>query len=148
LLACYPDFHRLGFIMTKRLYYDNSEIRVFDSVVEEVMPGSPEQPRPAVVLRETAFYPTSGGQVNDTGWLTLEGAERLRVTEVADAEDGRVLHYLQAPAKLPAVGIRVGGSIDPEHAATLRTACALGGVYRAFSNTYGFVSYGRRLLLD
>jgi alanyl-tRNA synthetase len=113
-LLRHPDFHQLAFVMTKRLYYDNSKIHEFDSVVEDVMPGSPEQPRPAVVLRETAFYPTSGGQVHDTGWLTLEGAERLRVTEVADAEDGRVLHYLQAPAKLPAVGIRVGGSIDPE----------------------------------
>jgi alanyl-tRNA synthetase len=100
--------------MTKRLYYDNSETHEFDSVIETVIPPSSEQPRPAVVLRETAFYPTSGGQVHDTGWLTLEGAERLRVTEVADAEDGRVLHYVQAPAKLPAVGIRVGGSIDPE----------------------------------
>jgi alanyl-tRNA synthetase len=104
-----PDF-----FMTKRLYYDNSEMHEFDSVVEAVAPASPEQARPAVILRETAFYPTSGGQVHDTGWLTLEGAERLRVTEVADAEDGRVLHYLQAPATLPAEGIRVRGSVDPE----------------------------------
>ncbi|HEY6302369.1 MAG TPA: alanyl-tRNA editing protein [Terriglobales bacterium] len=100
--------------MTKRLYYDSSEIHEFDSVVEEIVPPSPEQPRSAVILSETAFYPTSGGQVHDTGWLTFEGAERLRVAEVADAEDGRVLHYLQAPATLPAVGIRVRGSIDPE----------------------------------
>jgi alanyl-tRNA synthetase len=100
--------------MTKRLYYDSSELHEFDSVVEEVAPPLPEQPRPAVILSETAFYPTSGGQVHDTGWLTLEGAERLRVAEVADAEDGRVLHYLQTPATLPAVGIRVRGSIDPE----------------------------------
>jgi alanyl-tRNA synthetase len=100
--------------MTKRLYYDSSEIHEFDSVVEAVIPPSPEQSRPAVMLRETAFYPTSGGQVHDTGWLTLEGAERLRVAEVADAQDGRVLHYLEAPAKLPAVGTRVSGRIDPE----------------------------------
>ncbi len=100
--------------MTRRLYYDSSEIHEFDSVVEEVAPPSAEQSRPAVILRETAFYPTSGGQVHDTGWLTLEGAERLRVAEVADAEDGRILHYLEAPAKLPVAGARVRGSIDPE----------------------------------
>jgi alanyl-tRNA synthetase len=100
--------------MTKRLYYDSAEMHEFDSVVEEVAPLSPEQPRPAVILRETAFYPTSGGQVHDTGCLTLEGAERLRVTEVADAEDGRILHYLEAPPKLPVAGVRVHGSIDPE----------------------------------
>jgi alanyl-tRNA synthetase len=100
--------------MTKRLYYDSSEVHEFDSVVEGVAPASPEQSRPAIILRETAFYPTSGGQVHDTGWLTLEGAERLRVTEVADAEDGRILHYVEAPPKLPVAGVRVRGSIDPE----------------------------------
>jgi alanyl-tRNA synthetase len=100
--------------MTKRLYYDSSEIHEFDSVVEDVAHPSPDQSRPAVILRETAFYPTSGGQVHDTGWLTLEGAARLRVAEVADAEDGKVLHYLQAPATLPAVGVRVRGSIDSD----------------------------------
>src|SRR6202051_2440171 len=106
--------HRDFFVMTKRLYYDSSEVHEFDSVVEEVAPPSTEQSRPAVILRETAFYPTSGGQVHDTGWLTLEGAERLRVTEVADAEDGRILHYLEAPPKLPVAGVRVRGSIDLE----------------------------------
>jgi alanyl-tRNA synthetase len=100
--------------MTTRLYYDNAEMHEFDSVVEDVAHPSAGEPRPAVILRETAFYPTSGGQVHDTGWLTLEGAARLRVAEVADAEDGRVLHYLQAPATLPAVGVRLRGSIDPE----------------------------------
>ncbi len=77
-------------------------------------PLSPEQSRPAVILRETAFYPTSGGQVHDTGWLTVEGAERLRVAEVADAEDGRIVHYLEATAKLPPVGAAAHGSVDPE----------------------------------
>jgi alanyl-tRNA synthetase len=104
--------------MTKRLYYDSSEIYEFDSVIEDVAPASPEQSRPAVVLRETAFYPTSGGQVHDTGWLTLgEGGrpeDRLRVTEVADTEDGRIVHYLEAPLKLPLAGAAVHGSIDPE----------------------------------
>ena len=61
------------FIMTKRLYYDSSDIHEFDSVVEDVVPASSERPRPAIILRETAFYPTSGGQVHDTGWLTLVG---------------------------------------------------------------------------
>ena len=100
--------------MTKRLYYDSSEIHEFDSVVEAVTPASTEQPRPAVILRETAFYPTSGGQVHDTGWLTLDGAERLRVTGVAEAEDGRVVHYLEAPPRLPVAGAAVHGSVDAE----------------------------------
>jgi len=104
--------------MTRRLYYDSSEIHEFDSIVEDVTPPSPEHPRPAVILRETAFYPTSGGQVHDTGWLTLAGnneaATRLRVAEVAEAEDGSIVHYLEAPPKLPLAGEKIHGSVDPE----------------------------------
>src|ERR1017187_9780141 len=99
--------------MTKRLYYDSSETHEFDSVVEDVAPLSPEQARPSVILRESAFYPTSGGQVHDTGWLTLDG-DRLRVSEVGDREDGKVLHYLEAPTRPPIAGATVRGSIDPE----------------------------------
>ncbi len=100
--------------MTKRLYYDTSDLHQFDTAVEAVISGSSEEPRPAVVLRETAFYPTSGGQIHDTGWLTLEGAGRLRVTEVADAADGRILHYVEAEPKLPVVGAPVRGEIDSD----------------------------------
>jgi Ser-tRNA(Ala) deacylase AlaX len=133
-------------VMTKRLYYDSSEIHEFDSVVEEVAPLSPES-RPAVILRETAFYPTSGGQVHDTGWLTL-GGERLRVAEVADTEDGRIVHYLDAPVGLPLAGAAVHGSIDAArrqrpHAATFRTACSLGSFYRALPDADRFVPHGR-----
>ena len=104
--------------MTKRLYYDSAEVHEFDSVVEDVAPVSSAQSRPAVILRETAFYPTSGGQVHDTGWLTLGGGDRaedrLRVAEVTDAEDGRIVHYLEAPVRLPLAGAAVHGSIDRE----------------------------------
>jgi alanyl-tRNA synthetase len=102
--------------MTKRLYYENSHAHEFDSVVEHVSSASPES-RPGVILRETAFYPTSGGQVHDTGYLAIQGAngpERLKVTGVADTEDGGVIHYLDASAHLPVAGTAVHGIIDVE----------------------------------
>jgi len=103
--------------MTKRLYYDQPHLLEFDSVVEEVTSAateaSPEIMRPALVLRESAFYPTSGGQVHDTGWILLNDS-RLRVTEVADREDGKVVHYVEAPFQAPATGAAVHGRIDPE----------------------------------
>jgi alanyl-tRNA synthetase len=99
--------------MTNRLYYPTSDLHEFDSVVQETVPASSEQSRPGVILRETAFYPTSGGQVHDTGWLTTDANDRVRVAEVAEAEDGRIVHYLEAPAKL-APGAAVHGNIDPE----------------------------------
>ncbi len=98
--------------MTKRLYYDQPALLEFDSVVEEVSPPTGEQPRHSVTLRESAFYPTSGGQVHDTGWLTVDGQDRVRVAEVVDAEDGRVVHYLEAPVRQPVSGAAVHGSID------------------------------------
>jgi alanyl-tRNA synthetase len=100
--------------MTKRLYYDRSDLQEFDSVVEEVAADSSGQSRPAIVLRETAFYPTSGGQVHDTGWLTFDDSQRVRVSEVADTEDGRIVHYLESPVKLPVAGAAVRGNIDLE----------------------------------
>ena len=104
-------------IMTKRLYYDSAGVAGV-RLGGGIAPGRSAGSRPAVILRETAFYPTSGGQVHDTGWLTLGGGDRaedrLRVAEVADAEDGRIVHYLEAPAKLPLAGAAVHGSIDRE----------------------------------
>jgi alanyl-tRNA synthetase len=89
-----------------RLYYTDSFLAEFDAQVVDLVTAA----RPAVVLDRTAFYPTSGGQVFDTGWLEANGA-RLRVTEVAEQDD-RILHYLgAAPADL-AVGASVHGTID------------------------------------
>jgi alanyl-tRNA synthetase len=93
--------------MTDRLYYHDSFLYTFDAEVREVV----ETQRPAVILDRTAFYPTSGGQIHDTGWLS-SAAAKFRVTEVADTEDGRVVHYLEAPLKDVQPGTRVHGEID------------------------------------
>ena len=79
--------------MTDRLYYQNSFLYDFDAEVLDVV----DNPRPALILDRTAFYPTSGGQVFDTGWITSNADAKFRVTEVADTEDGKVVHYLEAP---------------------------------------------------
>jgi len=99
--------------MTERLYYHDSFLYDFDAEVRDVL----NSPRPALVLDRTAFYPTSGGQVFDTGWITSNSDAKFRVTEVADMEDGKVVHYLEAPlhdsqkeALKP--GTRVRGQID------------------------------------
>jgi len=97
--------------MTTRLYYNDSFLYDFDAEVLEAT----ESPRPALVLDRTAFYPTSGGQVFDTGWILAgdpNDPTKLRVTEVADAEDGKVVHYLEAPVKNVQPGTRVRGQID------------------------------------
>ncbi len=93
--------------MTDRLYYQDSFLYNFDAVVRAVV----ETPRPALILDRTAFYPTSGGQIHDTGWLA-SGDEKHHVTEVADTEDGQVIHYLEAPPTNVKTGARVYGEVD------------------------------------
>lgn len=78
--------------MTERLYYGDSFLREFDA---EVLSCEREGARWRVTLDRTAFYPTSGGQPHDTG--TLGGA---KVLEVAETEDGKIVHY--TAAELPA----------------------------------------------
>jgi alanyl-tRNA synthetase len=100
--------------MTKRLYYDHPELHEFDSVVEEVLPVSDAHFRRGVILRETAFYPTSGGQVHDTGWLMAGPSDRVEVMEVTERDDGKVVHYLEAPVDRLLAGATVHGHIDVE----------------------------------
>ena len=94
--------------MTQRLYYHDSFLYEFEAEVREIADG----PRPAVILDRTAFYPTSGGQVFDTGLISTDTNENLKVTEVADTEDGRIVHYLEAPLKEIKPGSKVRGQID------------------------------------
>ena len=96
--------------MTRRLYYDDSFLHSFDARVVAVEPA--ENGRTAVVLDQTAFYPTSGGQPFDTGVLQVNGAA-LRVNEVADREnDGAVIHYIEAAAGDLTPGTAVHGDVD------------------------------------
>ena len=80
--------------MTERLYYTDSFLHEFEARVVSVVN---EAGRTAIILDRSAFYPTSGGQVFDTGWLESQFRRRLprvRVKEVAeDEQTGEVLHY-------------------------------------------------------
>lgn len=101
--------------MTDRLYYQDSFLYEFEGEITEVVPAAAINARHGIYLDRTAFYPTSGGQVHDTGWIAPAGEiedNRLRVAEVAESEDGRVVHYIEAD-KAPERGTRIKGLIDP-----------------------------------
>lgn len=59
--------------MTDRLYYENSFL--FDFVAALVAIRRLPDGRTALVLDRTAFYPTSGGQTFDTGWVEVENLD-------------------------------------------------------------------------
>src|SRR5881394_1263805 len=88
---------------TERLYYRDSQLLEIDARVVDV--SESDDGAIAVTLDRTAFYPTGGGQPNDTG--TLGDA---RVVDCIDMEDAGVLHVIQGPT--PEVGEVVHGRID------------------------------------
>src|SRR3989442_6561366 len=72
--------------MTERLFQRASYLKTFDARVTAVRPEG-------VRLDRTAFFPTGGGVLGDTG--TLTGPSRLsRVVETMEDEGG-VLHKLE-----------------------------------------------------
>src|SRR5215813_13846690 len=77
--------------MTERLYYHDSFLYNFDA---RVLESAERNGRTAVVLDRTAFYPTSGGQVFDTGKFVLSDKRELPVTEVGEEEDGQIFHVV------------------------------------------------------
>ena len=95
--------------MTEHLYYHDSFLYEFDA---EVCGVAQVDSRPAIILNRTAFYPTSGGQVFDRGWI-MAGDNKLRVTEVSEREDGDILHFLESQTEVRP-GTPVHGLIDAE----------------------------------
>src|SRR5450759_2436757 len=78
--------------MTERLYYTDPTLLEFDA---QIVDFQPDGNRVRMVLDRSAFYPASGGQLHDTGWLGSATDEvRLQIVEVAEADDGTVLHLI------------------------------------------------------
>jgi len=73
--------------MTDRLYYSDSFLREFDA---RVFTCEPAGERYHVLLDRTAFYPTSGGQPNDTGRLG-----EAYVSDVFEREDHAIVHVTE-----------------------------------------------------
>src|SRR6266571_3275715 len=88
---------------TERLYYNDSRLLEFDARVIDL--AKRDDGTVAVTLYRTAFYPTGGGQPNDTGML----GEAL-VVDCIDEDDKGVLHVIRGPA--PQIGDTVHGKID------------------------------------
>jgi len=75
---------------TKLLYYQDSYLREFDARIMEFRPAGDAT---VLVLDQTAFYPTSGGQPNDLG--TIGG---IPLRDVQINESGEVAHIVVGEA--------------------------------------------------
>jgi len=87
----------------KRLYYNNSYLKKFDALVAAVYTDADKL---CVILDNTAFYPSSGGQPCDFG--VING---VFVSEVLEREDGEIVHIIPKDSPLKE-GLEVKCSID------------------------------------
>ncbi|WP_342432825.1 alanine--tRNA ligase-related protein [Neobacillus sp. FSL H8-0543] len=86
----------------EKLYYQNAYLKSFKSNV--VKQTDDEAGNTYVVLEETAFYPTGGGQPHDLG--TINNQEVVNVEEI----EGEIRHYIKEPLR-DVIG-KVDGEID------------------------------------
>ncbi|MEZ4731140.1 MAG: DHHA1 domain-containing protein [Caldilineaceae bacterium] len=93
-------------MMSKRLYYTDAYQTEFDAQMTAVTTVNGQ---PALVLDQSCFYPSSGGQPYDIG--TLNGKP---VVDVIAGEQGEVYHVLSEALPEAQVGQVVHGVIDWE----------------------------------
>lgn len=122
------------------LHLNDSFQRVFDATVTDVFDDG-------IVLDQTAFYPTGGGQPHDTGTLTGDG-RAWRVIGVAK-RGSDVVHTLEPADDLPAIGTKVHGEIDWERRYRLmRTHTALHVLCGVVFREFGALVTGGNMTLD
>ncbi len=95
--------------MTDRLYYEDSYLLDFNARVTACRKGRKDGCW-EIALDRSAFYPTSGGQPYDTGFL-FDGQRKVRVLDVEADRTGEVWHTTDA--EIPE-GTAVRGLIDAD----------------------------------
>lgn len=90
--------------MDKALYMDNSYLKEFEATVESIKDDK------FVVLDNTAFYPTGGGQPHDTGAMSCN-REEYPVVYVGKFS-GQISHEVSKPGLK--AGDKITGKIDWE----------------------------------
>lgn len=84
------------------LYYDDYLNLDFESSVLAIVGDN-------IILEKTAFYPTSGGQLHDIGYL--EGPSKVEVKDTFK-QDGIILHKVEGDLSGWKVGDVIKGSVD------------------------------------
>ncbi len=89
----------------KAVYLEDSYIRAFDATVESASSGH-------ITLDQTAFYPLSGGQPSDLGYLERKG-DVFKVIRIEPSEsDGQIIHVVDREGLEP--GDHIRGELDWE----------------------------------
>src|SRR3989338_4847490 len=91
--------------MTTRLYHTNSYLTEFTATITEV--NKDESGKAVfIILDQTAFYPTGGGQPHDTGTLTrINDNKTFNVIFIGNGS-GQISHQIESE------GLQIGDTIQ------------------------------------
>jgi alanyl-tRNA synthetase len=81
--------------MTKKLYLEDPYLL---SCSSEVIGQTQVNGKPGIILNQTVFYPTSGGQPHDSGTIN-----DVAVVDVFEDENKQIVHLLEKPISAPEV---------------------------------------------
>ncbi|WP_135075924.1 alanyl-tRNA editing protein [Terasakiella sp. SH-1] len=94
--------------MTKELFRDDSYLKSCEAEVIATQEG-------AIILDQTVFYPTGGGQPGDSGTFELADGSTITIANtIKDRETGAHLHLVEEGTPLPEVGTKLKAIIDWE----------------------------------
>ncbi|MEP3845116.1 MAG: alanyl-tRNA editing protein [Paracoccaceae bacterium] len=131
--------------MTQPLFHADAYMRSCDAVVSE------HTDEGGLILDQTIFYPTGGGQPGDSGVITFNG-QQLGIASAIKGQGDQIILVPAEPRSLPAVGQRVRQELDWVRRYNLmrvHTALHLLSVALPFGVTGGSISADRgRLDLD
>ena len=99
---------------TENLYYKDSHKLDFEAKALTTYANVLQKNKlNLVILDKSAFYPTSGGQMHDTGSLEIEGAGKFAVIDVIKV--GKVVMHIidgEIPDEMDIAGAAVKGQVD------------------------------------
>ncbi|MEY8883128.1 alanyl-tRNA editing protein [Donghicola sp. XS_ASV15] len=93
--------------MTDPLFRDDAYLRSADANVTRLTDEG------GIVLDQTVFYPTGGGQPGDSGILTWDGGQ-IEIATTIKGEGQEIILVPGEPSKLPAIGTVVHQKLDWE----------------------------------
>jgi misacylated tRNA(Ala) deacylase len=129
--------------MTDQIYLRDAYLKEMDATVQDVRDG-------AVVLDQTVFYATGGGQQHDTGTLAWAGPDgSLRTCRVIEVkkQGPDLLHKIEGEA--PPIGASVHGTLDWDRRyALMKHHTALHSMSGVIYRLFGSLVTGGQMYVD